>query len=87
MGNLGKTPTAAKAAPPLPSIGDSGSLNIIIAGDHHGDGDHSDDNVIDWVKMNEKFITLSTEHCDLSFITIINFNDYCVHCEVWGSNM
>ena len=79
MGNLGKTPTAAKAAPPLPSIGDSGSLDIIIAGDHHGDGDHSDDNVIDWVKMNEKFITLSTEHCDLSFITIINFNDYFVH--------
>ena len=28
MGNLGKTPTAAKAAPPLPSIGDSGSLSI-----------------------------------------------------------
>ena len=28
--NLGKTPTAAKAAPPLPSIGASGSLIIII---------------------------------------------------------
>ena len=30
MANLEETRTAAKAAPPLPSIGDSGSLDIII---------------------------------------------------------